>query len=263
MTVLIVCVLSLIIHFVGTIAYCVRLVSIRTKRGAIAWTLFGVLMLFSRLATTFQAPLLAKYLEEQILKNNIGDNDIFRYIIGFSFLGTILGVLCIPTVNRLFERAIEVMYQVESVPKFILRLLRWKNISLIQSHLALPTFQHWIFIKNYKDIPLKIMLLHVLNHAFLTTSVLSCLLAGYLQPDIRATAASMNGVINGMATFFFMVFVDPDMAILTDKVMSGEQTEVYFKKYFSYVVMSRVFGTLLAQILLVPLAYLIVWIVGN
>jgi hypothetical protein len=60
MTVLIVCVLSFIIHFVGTTAYCVRLVSIRTKRGAIAWTLFNVFMLFSRLATTFQAPLAAR-----------------------------------------------------------------------------------------------------------------------------------------------------------------------------------------------------------
>ncbi len=108
--------------------------------------------------------------------------------------------------------------------------------------------------------PTSILLLNLLANAVITVGVLSTLYAGYLNPDLRLTAASMAGVINGLSTILLVVFVDPDIALLCDEVVAGRYSEGYFRRYIIQVLAARLVGTLLAQVLLVPFAYLIVWI---
>ena len=52
--------LAFIIHLIGTLAYSVRIAGVRTRRIAVSFALFNVLVLVSRTSNSFQGPFLAK-----------------------------------------------------------------------------------------------------------------------------------------------------------------------------------------------------------
>ena len=56
--IIIVLILTFLINLITTLSYSVRIVGIRTGRVAISFTLFNILVLVSRAANGFQAPLL-------------------------------------------------------------------------------------------------------------------------------------------------------------------------------------------------------------
>jgi hypothetical protein len=260
MVLFIVCVLTFVIHFMGMLAYCFRIVNISTQRSAITWSIFNLLMVVSRMSITLQAPLLAKYVEKRILSGETYDINYFRYIILASILGSIVGGCLIPTSHRLFGQVVQNVYKSLSIPVFLRQSLRWKNWRLVKKHFTIPKRKNWFLLTQYHDISLKIMFIHMINNSLLTISILSCLLAGYLNPDLRATTVSLSGFISGITIIAFYIFADPDMAILTDKVLAGEQTEIYYRKYMIFVIVSRILGSILAQFLLVPLAYAVLFI---
>jgi hypothetical protein len=58
--------LTFVIHLIGTLAYSVRIAGTRTGRIAVSLSLFNILVLVSRTSNSFQAPLLAKRVEENL-----------------------------------------------------------------------------------------------------------------------------------------------------------------------------------------------------
>jgi hypothetical protein len=58
--------LTFVIHLIGTLAYGVRIAGTRTRRIALSLSLFNLLILVSRTSNAFQAPLLAKRIEENL-----------------------------------------------------------------------------------------------------------------------------------------------------------------------------------------------------
>src|ERR1700730_2584419 len=63
---LVICVLTFVIHLIGTLAYAARIAGVRTRRIAISFSLFNVLILVSRTSNSFQGPFLAKRIENTI-----------------------------------------------------------------------------------------------------------------------------------------------------------------------------------------------------
>src|ERR1700749_3765740 len=103
---LIVLVLTFVINLITTLSYSVRIVGIRTGRIAIAFALFNILVIISRTANGFQAPLLAKTVENDI-KHGIADNaGVFRMVIFSCTLATLVGGLLIPTFQRVLSKAV-------------------------------------------------------------------------------------------------------------------------------------------------------------
>jgi len=47
---------------------------------------------------------------------------------------------------------------------------------------------------------------------------------------------------------------------MTDDVVEGKYSEVGFRKVIRFMIISRLFGTILAQLLLVPFSKFIAWI---
>src|SRR5204863_2221176 len=62
----VICALTFIIHLIGTLAYSVRIAGVRTRRIAVSFALFNVLVLLSRTSNSFQGPFLAKRVEENL-----------------------------------------------------------------------------------------------------------------------------------------------------------------------------------------------------
>ena len=58
--------LTFIIHLIGTLAYSVRIAGTRTGRIAVSFALFNLLVLVSRTSNSFQTPLIAKRVEEDL-----------------------------------------------------------------------------------------------------------------------------------------------------------------------------------------------------
>src|ERR1700691_813025 len=119
----IICLLTFIIHLIGTLAYSVRIAGIRTRRIAISFSLFNILILVSRTSNSFQGPFLAKRIENTIAGGvSHGLLADFRWMLWSATLATIMGALLTPTFQRVFSRAV-VHFQVNrSVPRLLLHI---------------------------------------------------------------------------------------------------------------------------------------------
>ena len=56
------------------------------------------------------------------------------------------------------------------------------------------------------------------------------------------------------------VIIDPQLSVMTDDVVEGRLDEPNFRRAIVWLVGSRLAGTLLAQVLLIPAASLIVFV---
>ena len=97
---LLILVLTFVIHLVGTLAYAFRIAGIRTGHIAIAFSLFNLLVLVSRISNSFQAPFLAKRVENAI--NDVAMHDLrtdFALVLVSASLATLVGAALIPTIQ--------------------------------------------------------------------------------------------------------------------------------------------------------------------
>ena len=61
-----ICLLTLVIHLIGALAYAARIAGVRTSKIALSFALFNVLVLVSRTSNSFLGPFLAKRIENAI-----------------------------------------------------------------------------------------------------------------------------------------------------------------------------------------------------
>lgn len=254
--------LTFLINLITTLSYSVRIVGIRTGRIAVSFALFNILVLVSRTANGFQAPLLASTIEKNI-NSGLGANTFdFRLIILSCTISTILGGLLIPTFQRLLSIAVDKFSVYKSVPKVIFYGFTKTGITSIRENIVIPSPKNITGIDIKSDFPWKVFIMNIVAVAIVTIGVLSALYAGYFNPVFRTTASSLSAIINGFATILMFVFIDPFLSVMTDDVVLGKAKESLFRKYIVYMVFARVIGTIIAQIMLVPSAKLIALVAG-
>ncbi|NLR78930.1 lipid II flippase Amj family protein [Chitinophaga eiseniae] len=253
-------ILTLLINLITTLSYAVRIVGVRTGRIAITFSLFNILVLFSRTANTLQAPLLAKTVEQDLQQHVSSNMLVFRYIILSCTVGSVLGAFLIPTFQRLLSGAVAHFSVHKSIPRLFYLGFSGAGMLFIKETLKMPSREHLLELPDQRNFPWRIFLYNLVATAVITISVLSCVYAAYLNPSYRTTASNLSGVINGVATVLMALFIDPHLSILTDDVVLGKLAESSFRKYISYMVLARVGGTLLAQLLFLPCAQLIAFL---
>jgi hypothetical protein len=255
--VILVFIFTFIIHLVSTLSYALRIAGVRTGRIAVSLALFNVLVLVSRTSHTFQGPLLAKHVERNIL--GAGNSNIeteLRWLVFASSLATLVGIILIPTFQRVFTKAIHAFGEYRSVPRLLLRGLSFSALREVKNVASLPKPAN-ITGLNLRRAPHKILLYNIVATSLITVGVFASLYAGYLQPELRVTANNLSPVINGLSTILLFVFIDPYLSLLTDDVVGGRETETYFRRCVVLFAGSRLIGTVLAQLLLVPAARII------
>ncbi len=255
--IVIVLVLNLVISIIGTLAYSVRLVGVRTGKIAITYSVFNILSLISRLAVTFQAPILTKYVEHN---SNEGDIlNLFYLIILISWIATVMGAFLIPTFQRILYRGVLRFSVDKSVPKLIIHSFSKAGISYMKECIAIPVSTNITKIK-YNKIPIKIIVFNIIAVSLITVGSLAPIYAGNIAPDLRATCITLSSTINGLATVLMSIFIDPQLSIMTDEVIEGKCTEEEFRSCVVAMVGSKSLGTFASLLLLIPSAYLIVFI---
>lgn len=255
--IIIVLILNFIISMIGTLAYSVRLVGVRTGKIAVSFALFSILTLVSRTAVTFQAPILTKFVERNTGANNL--INIFYMIIVISGIATVFGAFLIPTFQRIFYRGVLYFSVKRSIPKLIIHSFSKSGISYIKDCVAVPVKEN-ITKLNFKKVPVKIILYNLIAVALITVGSLAPIYAGSIASDLRATCITLSSIITGFATILMSIFIDPQLSIMTDDVIAGDCKEVDFRACVIAMVGSKTLGTFAALLLIIPSSYLIVYV---
>jgi hypothetical protein len=258
---LLIIIFTFIINIVGTFAYSTRIAATTTGQIALSFSLFNIMILVSRISNSFQAPILAKRVEENLNNPILSsvEND-FRLILLSATFATVVGILFTPTFQRLLTEAVNKFSNYKSIPSMIYKSFSIKSILKIKRLIILPNLYR---IKNYiigDQIPFKFIILNTLATAVWTVGVLASIYAGYLEPELRSTSGQLSSVINGFATIILLIFIDPRVAIITDEVSQNKKSQGYLRRTIFSLLIARFLGTLLAQIILVPSAYFIIYI---
>ena len=259
MQLLILCGLTFVIHLIGTLAYAVRIAGVRTRRLAVSFALFNVLILVSRTSNSFQGPFLAKRVEHN-LGTSLGQVAILsdmRWLLLSATLATVVGGLCIPTFQRLFSRAVRHFHSHRSVPRLFWDILTAGGVWRIREDASVPSSGNVTRLVKPSGISIGVLALNVGAIALWTVGVFASLYAGILKPELRVTCSSLSSLINGMATILLFVFIDPQLSVMTDDVMEGKVSDGTFRRAIASLVGARLVGTVLAQLFLVPSAILI------
>ena len=256
-----ICFLTFVIHLIGTLAYSVRIAGVRTRRIAVSFALFNILVLVSRTSNSFQAPFLAKRVERNVLgeaSNNLMVD--FRWLLLTATVATVVGAVLVPTFQRIFSRAVLNFQTHRSIPRLLLHGFSKGGLAYIKDAVSLPNRSHLDSLKVGPGISPGIIALNTIAVALWTVGVFAALYAGYLKPELRVTSSNLAAVINGVATVLMFLFIDPQLSVMTDDVIEGKVSESAFRRTVVWLTGGRLAGTLLAQLLLLPAATIIVYI---
>lgn len=257
----IICGLTFIIHLIGTLAYSVRIAGVRTRRIAVSFALFNVLVLLSRTSNSFQGPFLAKRVEEN-LAHTVSHSLLtdFRWFLLSATLATVVGAFLIPTFQRVFSGAVLHFQIHRSVSRLLIHGFFQGGITHIRDAVRMPAPANVTQLYVGSGVSARVIVLNVVAVALWTVGVFASLYAGSLNPELRVTASTLSSIVNGVATILMFVFIDPHMSMMTDDVVEGRVSEPSFRQAVVWLVGSRVAGTLLAQLLLIPAATFIAYV---
>lgn len=250
-------ILNFIISLIGTLGYSVRLVGVRTGKIAMSFALFNVLMLVSRVAVTFQVPLITKYVEKNIASEDLYNP--FIIIIIVSGIATIIGAFLIPTFQRILSKGVLSFSIQRSIPKLLMHSFSKVGIKQLKDFVTVPVKENLSKL-NFKSLPKKTVILNMITVALITAGALAPIYAGSIEPDLRATCITLSSIINGSAAILMAIFIDPQLSIMTDDVIEGKCSEQEFRTCVIGMVGSKTVGTFLALLLFLPATYAIVFV---
>lgn len=281
---LIVAALTAVIHFTNTLAYAVRVSGVRTRRLATAFSLFNVIFLVASTANTIQAPILASMVElviktgqdqagvrladaqlidsaaYQVLLVSLGQN--VRVVILAATVGTLIAAALIPAFVNIFNRAILLFEETGSVPRMLSMIIfSPRKFMKIGGQNYLPgktSFKN--AVKRKIAIPKTFLFLNIIVTGIYTTGILSAIYAGALFPGFRSTATLLSAVVNGIATILAATVVEPTAAAITDQAIREDLGEDDVKQMVFYLTLTRILGTVFAQLIFLPSAYLVKYV---
>lgn len=249
---------TFIIYIISTFAYSVRIVGVRTGRIAVAFAVFNVFALVSRMANSLQAPFLSKRIEANINSGSPEDLTwIFRLILLSATAATVAGALLMPTFIRIFAKSVEAFSYHRSIPKLIMHGFSKSGIEQFRKSITVPGSRNIKQIGSFRKVPMKIVLLNAFAFSISTVGGLASLYAGSRYPELRTTCSVLSSVVNMFATLSMFILIDPYISLMIDDVLKGRCSSREFDRLIVFMVAGLICGTVIAQALLVPLSELI------
>jgi hypothetical protein len=139
----------------------------------------------------------------------------------------------------------------------LLRTATPAGLTAIRQSLRIPAASHLKELARPRAVGWGVLAANALAQALITVGVLASLYAGYLNPAFRVTASQLSAVINGVATILLFALIDPQLSVMTDDVVEGRVDAALFRRTIVWISVSRLFGTVLAQIFFIPAAVLV------
>lgn len=249
-------------------SYAARYAGVISGRIATAISLFTLLVTASRLASLLMVPSLgaladlpANYATAHHLKELPPDVltrvDLqLRMIVGANTLGVIVGAILMPLFLTMFLRGIGAFERFSSVPRALMRLL---DPSVIRDLFVALFHPPRVRLSDFPiaGVPRKLLIANCVLYAVYSVGVVGAFYASDIDLHARTTASSLSGLVNGIGTIAFALFIDPTSALIVDQTVRKERPIVDVRAMLFWLVVTAFIGTLLAQLILSPAAHFI------
>ncbi len=247
-------------------AYAARLAGVQTKRIATSISLFNLFVTTGRLANLFMAFFVGPLSDRA--GNAVRDHPMdaaawqhlfevqLRLIVLAGTLGMIAFALLLPMFTYLFRRGVGSFESRGSVPHSLARLL---SPSVVVDVLRAQHLPSWRYIRAFdiRSVPRRMLIFNTVVMAVYAIGVQASYLASVLDIHAVRTAISLSGVINGIGTIAFTLFVDPTSSMITDQAIHGKRTVEEVRAMVFYLSLTAIIGTLVAQAIFYPAAVVI------
>jgi Alternate to MurJ len=261
--------ITFIVQGVTIGAYAARLAGVQTKRIATSISLFNLFVTTGRLANLFMAFFVGPLADEAgnaVTKLQSDPSAVgvwqrlfdaqLRLIVFAGTLGMIAFALLLPTFTYLFRRGVHSFEARGSVPQSLLRLA---SPPVIADVLRLPRLPSLTKLRafDWRVLPKRLLIFNTVVMCVYAIGVQASYLASVLDVGVTRTAIGLSGVINGVGTIAFTLFVDPTSAMITDQAIHGKRSVEEVRSMVFYLSLTAIIGSLLSQAILYPAAVII------
>jgi hypothetical protein len=261
--------ISFVVQGITIGAYAARLAGVQTKRIATSISLFNLFVTTGRLANLFVIFFMGP-LSDQAgnavgrLQGNAAAVAAWqhafeiqlRLIVLAGTAGMVVFALFLPMFTYVFRRGVHSFEARGSVPHSLARLLSPAVIGDVLRSEVLPSFAE---LRNFdwRGLPKRLLVFNTVVMCVYAIGVQASYLASVLDVGVARTSIGLSGVINGIGTIAFTLFVDPTSAIITDQAIHGKRTVEEVRSMVFYLTLTAIIGSLLSQAILYPAALII------
>ena len=246
-------------------AYAARVAGVTTGRIATAISLFSLVVTASRLANLVVTPALGGLADAPANAARAAHSAVvdpamlhvfdlqMRIIVATGSLGIVAGGFLMPVFIRLFVRGVRAFERIGSIPGAMVRLLDPRvQLDLIRE-VRIPSLAEARALP-FRAIPRKLVISNTVIMLVYAIGVVAAYYASVLNLDARGTAIGLSGLVNGIGTVAFSLFVDPTSAYIVDQTVRGERPVEHVHAMIVALVATAFVGTILAQLALYPAA---------
>ena len=265
-------VITAIVQGVTIGAYAARLAGVQTHRIATSISLYNLFMTVGRLATLFSVFFIAPLSDaagnaSSLLQGNPAELAVWQHVFEWQLrlivfggtLGMIVCTILLPMFTYLFRRGVRSFELRGSVPHAVAQLLKPKNIIEVMRSERLPSVRE-VLAFDWRSVPRRLLISNILVTAVYSIGVQAAFLASVFDPTVARTATSLSGVINGIGTILFTLFVDPTSSMITDQAIHGRRTVEEVRTMVFYLSVTAIVGSLLSQVFFVQAAQVIEYV---
>jgi hypothetical protein len=266
-------VLNALIQAILVGAFAARIAGVRTKRIAISISLFTLFATASRTMNMFYAPLLGTISDRTgnavVAAIHAGSAALaapqvnqfewqLRLIIFAGTGGALLGAALMPVYEHGYVRGVNAFQRLDSVPRALFRLTDRRVLGDLVRAFRVPNPAGW---GRYAPsmVPLKLLVWNTVLQATYAVGVVAALYASVREPALARTSTLLSGIVNGIGTISFALFVDPTSAGIVDEAVHGKRTIEHVRAMVFWLIVTTVIGMLVSQLILVPATLLIEW----
>jgi hypothetical protein len=262
-------IITFIVQGVQIGAYAARLAGVQTKRIATSISLFNLFMTTGRLANLFMAFFIGPLSDQAgVAVTKLAGNSAavdtwqrafeieLRLIVLAGTVGMIAFAMLLPMFTALFRRGVRSFESRGSVPHSLARLFSPKVALEVLRTQRMPSLSQ-IRGFDWRVIPKRLLIFNTVVMCVYAIGVQSSFLASVLDVNVARTAISLSGVINGVGTIAFTLFVDPTSAMITDQAIHGKRSIEEVRSMVFYLTVTAIIGTLLSQAIFYPAAVII------
>jgi hypothetical protein len=250
-------------------AYAARLAGVQTKRIATSISLFNLFVTTGRLANLFVIFFMGPLSDQagNAVARLQGDpaavaawQHVFelqlRLIVLAGTLGMVVFALFLPMFAYLFRRGVRSFEARGSVPHSLARLFSPRVLADVLRSQRLPS-PAIVRSFDWRVLPRRLLIFNTVVMCVYAIGVQSSYLASVLDVAVARTSIGLSGVVNGVGTIAFTLFVDPTSAIITDQAIHGKRSIEEVRSMVFYLSLTAIIGSLLSQVILYPAAVVI------
>lgn len=260
--------ITFIVQGVTIGAYAARLAGVLTERIATSISLFNLFVTFGRLANLFSSITLGPLTDHAAAhaRRYHAAHDAaalaalqgtvlwqLRLIVFAGTLGMIAFSLMLPWFIYLFQRGVRSFERRGSIPHSLFRLADPGVVRDVLFSYRVPTGQR---LRSFAIgvLPKRMLIFNVVIYAVYSIGVVSSYYASLLDISAARTALSLSGIVNGIGTIAFTLFVDPTASLITDEAVREKRPIEHVRSMVFYLAVTAIIGTLLSQVILWPAA---------